>query len=143
MDFERDITIIFWTKYHGSDKFITDYSEDFTFNKETNAEGMFDRCPPPANRCRLTTNRSLIQQSEAVIFHIRDLEGISWPKFRSPEQRWIFWNLESPMHTFNPQQLKNLPPHLHFNWTLTYRYLFTPSLLYNKIIISSSLYRYY
>ena len=136
LDFEgRDITIVFWTKYFGTDKFITDYSKDFTFNEATNAEEMFNRCPQPANRCRLTTNRSLIQQSEAVIFHIRDLEGISWPEFRSPEQRWIFWNLESPLHTRNPQLLKNLPPHLHFNWTLSYRYSFTPSGLYNKIII--------
>jgi hypothetical protein len=85
-----------------------------------------NKCPPPINRCRLTNNRSLIHQSEAIIFHIRDLEGISWPEYRSPEQRWVFWNLESPIHTFNEKQLKNLPPHLHFNWTLTYRYLFTP-----------------
>ena len=47
---------------------VTEVSEDFTLNEATNAEEMFNRCRPPANRCRLTTNRSLIQQSEAVIF---------------------------------------------------------------------------
>ena len=117
----RDVLILFWTKYFESETTVGGGSESFTFI-QTMAEGMFEKCPQPANRCRLTNNRSLIEQSEAVIFHIRDLNGNQWPKFRSPEQRWIFFNMESPHHTRNEQLLKSLPSHLHFNWTLTYRY---------------------
>lgn len=116
----RDVLILFSTKYFDNVGFVDDGSERFDF-VGTNAKGMFEKCPPPANRCRLINNRSLVQQSEAVIFHARDLETIKWPEFRSPEQRWIFWNLEPPHHTRNEQLLKHLPPRFHFNWTLTYR----------------------
>jgi len=118
----RDVLILFWTKYFDSDTSIGDGTESFKFTQQTIAERVFEKCPPPVNRCRLTNNRTLIHQSEAVIFHIRDLNANQWPEFRSSEQRWIFWNIESPHHTNNEQLLKNLSPHLHFNWTFTYRY---------------------
>ena len=82
---------------------------------------LFESCPTPANRCRVTNNQSLIEQSEAVIFNSRDLVGLKWPEFRSPEQRWIFFNIESPQNT-DKEPFVNLPPHLRYNWTFTYRY---------------------
>lgn len=116
----REVTILFWTKYYNNENFFDDGLETFNFihNKPN---GMFEHCPPPANRCRLTNNRSMVNQSEAIIFHVRDLEGLKWPEFRSPEQRWIFFNQESPNFTFQEKLLKNLSKNLRFNWTQTYR----------------------
>ena len=119
----RDVTILFWTKYYGAEGFLDDGTERFDFVKNEYAQGMFDKCQHPANRCRLTNNRSLLQQSQAIIFYARHLGvDLKWPLFRSPEQRWIFFNLESPLYTHHQQQLRNLPPHLRFNWTFTYRW---------------------
>lgn len=117
----REILIVFWTKYYGAEGFVDDGTERFDFVHHE-AEGMFDNCQPPANRCRLTNNQSLVEQSEAIIFYARDLVDLKWPEFRSPEQRWIWFNLESPLYTHNKQQLQNLPRDLRFNWTLSYRY---------------------
>ena len=83
---------------------------------------IFEMCPASANRCRLTNNRSLIEQSDAIIFHIRDLNVASdMPTFRSAQQRWVFYIVESPPHTFQEETLKYLPQHYWFNWTFTYR----------------------
>ena len=107
---EKVLPVLFWTKYFDSDKFVLD-----------NMEGMFKYCPAPANRCRLTNNRSLIEESAALIFHIRDFNVDDLPKFRSPEQRWVFFLMESPKYTHKDEILKNLHPNYTFNWTLTYR----------------------
>jgi len=102
------------------DSIVHDGTETFYFVNGY-VDELFKMCPLPANRCRLTNNKSLIEQSEAVIFHAQDLADIEWPEYRSPEQRWIFFNIEPPMLTNQNDELKNLPPNLHFNWTFTYR----------------------
>ena len=84
------------------------------------------RCPKSNYTCRLTSDRSLIEQSDAVIFYAFTLNVTSdMPKFRSPQQQWIFFNLEPPTgrQGILEKQLKNLPPHLWFNLTFTYRYV--------------------
>ena len=106
----ENVMILFWTKYYGSDNFI-----------QNHGESIFHLCPEVAERCQLTNNRSLIHKSDAIIFHIRDLDINDMPKYRSPEQRWIFFLIESPRHTHKEEILKNLPPEFLFNWTLTYR----------------------
>ena len=116
------MTILLWTKLFSKDDVVHDGTETFYFDANHNAEGMFERCPPPTNRCRVTNNRSLIEQSEAVIIHAQDMTDINWPEFRSPHQRWIFFNVETPLRTNSKEILKNLRHHLHFNWTFTYRY---------------------
>ena len=119
---KRKGLIVFWTKYYGNDAFIDDGTEKFEFvNNFTNQ--MFKKCQPLANSCKLTNEKSLIHNAEGVIFHIRDISQIKWPTFRSPEQRWIFFNLESPLYTYHEEQLSLLPRHLSFNWTISYRYL--------------------
>ena len=102
----RDQLILAWTKW---------------FNQ--NPPNLhLENCPVPFNRCRLTTNRSLIKESDAVIFHTYDMNLTSdMPTFRSPLQRWCYFAMESPMHSGSEKDLQNLPPHFRFNWTLTYR----------------------
>ena len=71
--------------------------------------------------CRFTHNPNELQVSDAVLFHGRDLPGVSHmkdiEKTKPPKQRWIFFLLESPVNAGrNPASLKGL-----FNWTMTYR----------------------
>ena len=102
----REPLIFVWTKIFGKEQ--TPVS--------------FEVCPEPFNRCRMTSNRSLIKESDAVIFHARDINLKSdMPTFRSPEQRWGFYNMESPIHTGQEEEFRNLSPKFRFNMTLTYR----------------------
>ena len=109
-DYYEKVSVLFWTKYFGSDNYV-----------QENTEGMFKYCPAPANRCQLTNDRSLIEESAAVIYHIRDFDVDDLPKFRSPKQRWVFFLMESPRYTHKDEILKNLSQKYRFNWTMTYR----------------------
>jgi len=115
---KREPLILLWTKMFNMDYVVHDGSESFYFVNGY-AEQLFEKCPL-TQRCRVTNNKSLITQSEAVLFNARDLMDISYPVFRSPEQRWIFFNMESP-HATETVVLQNLSTNFHFNWTFTYR----------------------
>ncbi len=74
----------------------------------------------PVWQCETSTNRTNVHDYDAVIFHMRG----SWnpndlPQRRSPQQRYVFWNLESAAwrESLNTSTLGNF-----FNWTLTYRW---------------------
>ena len=73
----------------------------------------------PVSNCRTTSDRSLLDRSDAVIFHPinMDLNDMPPPATRKADQRWIFYNLESP--NFTPNIFKGLSN--VFNWTMTYR----------------------
>ncbi|KAJ7320094.1 hypothetical protein JRQ81_019605 [Phrynocephalus forsythii] len=78
-------------------------------------------CPPGfgLGACRLTTNRSRLQEAQAVLFHHRDLvlQGLEeMPTVRSPGQRWVWMNFESPSHSQGLRELRGI-----FNWTMSYR----------------------
>jgi len=105
------VNVLFWTKYYDSDHFVRGHEK-----------GLFQDCPALADRCILSNDRSLIEESAAVIFHMRDFNIDDLPKFRSPEQRWVFFLMESPPHTHREEMLKYLPPKYFFNWTMTYRF---------------------
>ncbi|XP_043541231.1 4-galactosyl-N-acetylglucosaminide 3-alpha-L-fucosyltransferase 9-like [Chiloscyllium plagiosum] len=69
--------------------------------------------------CHLTVNRSLFDKSHAVLFHHRDITGdlSNLPTRPRPTfQKWVWMNLESPMHASKRTGLDQL-----FNLTLTYR----------------------
>ena len=83
------------------------------------------RCPKTESQCRMIFNKSLIEESDAVLFNTFYLDNpvANMPKFRSPEQQWIFFILEPPTARRQLEQnIQNLPPHLWFNLTFTYRY---------------------
>ncbi|GFX50094.1 alpha-(1,3)-fucosyltransferase C [Trichonephila clavipes] len=76
----------------------------------------FQHCD--CRNCEVTTDRSRLSESDAVIFHARDMSLSDLPSIRYPHQRWVFYCLESPPYSDFPglQYMKNM-----FNWTMTYR----------------------
>jgi alpha-1,3-fucosyltransferase len=75
----------------------------------------------PVWQCDISTNRSNVEEYDAVIIHVRgnNYNPEDLPKRRSPHQRYVFWNLESAelVEFINTTILAN-----YFNWTLTYRW---------------------
>ena len=75
--------------------------------------GALSACPNMIGRCEFTANMSLIKESDALLFFIRNSVG---RHFRQPHQKWIFSINESPVHTH-----RNLSNYENkFNLTLTY-----------------------
>lgn len=74
----------------------------------------------PVWQCETSTNRSDVQNYDAVIFHMRSWKSNDLPQNRSlHQQRYIFWLLESAGW---PEYLDTKPLGNFFNWTLTYRW---------------------
>lgn len=69
--------------------------------------------------CHLTADQNLYDQAHGVIIHHRDIRGdfSNMPQKPRPTfQKWVWWNMESPAHSPNFPQLKEL-----FNLTTSYR----------------------
>ena len=104
---QKGKVILFWTNFFESKDFYVGLGDKpFRLCRENISTG-----------CLTTTDRRLLNRSDAVIFHIRDLDLEDMPALRLPHQRWIFYLMESPNHT--PNILLNLAD--TFNWTMTYR----------------------
>ncbi|XP_050052502.2 alpha-(1,3)-fucosyltransferase C-like [Dermacentor andersoni] len=99
--------IMMWTK------FFSDWYG--TLDDERIGEVLLENCPA---KCLVTNDRRLIEYSDAVIFHVRDLKMADLPPKRFSWQKWVFFLMESPPHTgFRDFHLT----HGMFNWTMTYR----------------------
>ena len=75
--------------------------------------------------CNFTSDKSLYNISDAVVFHAREdtvpatvKELGSMP--RPVNQRWVMFIIESPLNLFNSQKLKCFDSHGPLNWTATY-----------------------
>ncbi|XP_053561041.1 alpha-(1,3)-fucosyltransferase 4 [Bombina bombina] len=67
--------------------------------------------------CQLTTNRSMYQEADAIIFHHRDIGDYNdFPLRRYSSQKWIWMNFESPSHSNWLRSFGGI-----FNWTMSYR----------------------
>ncbi|XP_054719863.1 alpha-(1,3)-fucosyltransferase C-like [Uloborus diversus] len=94
-------TILLWTKFFG----ISDYVPKLSTLG----------CPKP--KCFITSDRRFLNKSDALVFHLRDINLKDLPAYRNKNQVWILVHHESPHHT--PDVLKYLNG--LFNWTATYR----------------------
>ncbi|GFY73774.1 glycoprotein 3-alpha-L-fucosyltransferase A [Trichonephila inaurata madagascariensis] len=75
------------------------------------------------NNCRLTTNDSLVNASDAVLFHLHQTKGPeTLPSVHPQKQIWIFFTDESPFHTFYATRKYTMKDYNGlFNWSMTYR----------------------
>lgn len=98
--------ILFWTTFYGANvwsKLRMDLNES---------------CPN--SNCQLTTDRRLLNESDAVIFHFWNDELDVLPAFRTSNQRYVYLNFESAVRSRNRIPSEKIPPNF-FNWTATYR----------------------
>ncbi|CAL4122202.1 unnamed protein product, partial [Meganyctiphanes norvegica] len=73
----------------------------------------------PVSNCILSSNRSRypITDWDAIVWHFRSSDR-SLPVHRSPNSRYVFYMMESPLNLF----AKDLKEYNElFNWTMTYR----------------------
>ncbi|KAM4701791.1 alpha-(1,3)-fucosyltransferase 4 [Discoglossus pictus] len=69
------------------------------------------------SNCQLTTNRSMYQEADAILFHHRDIGDFNdFPLRTQTSQKWIWMNFESPSHSPWLRSLGGI-----FNWTMSYR----------------------
>ncbi|OWA55461.1 hypothetical protein BV898_19848, partial [Hypsibius exemplaris] len=97
--------ILFWTDY-----FDMDILPAMAFN--------LSECP--VRNCLLTSDRSRLTASAAVVFHGDNLDADDLPPSRDINQLFIFFSLESPFHAGIPN-LERHPWPGFFNLTWTYR----------------------
>lgn len=71
--------------------------------------------------CMTTDDRSLQNQSDALIFHPNDYNSSDLPLTRSPEQLYIFLYYEALVTERYRLSVFNHPLPNFFNWTMTYR----------------------
>ena len=73
-----------------------------------------------ADRCEVTTDKSRLDESDAIVFHFPDiLPWTALPRTRRTDQVWVLYNLEPPPRQIwytGGSKYRNL-----FNWTLSYR----------------------
>ena len=78
---------------------------------------VFANCP--VNNCYLTSDKSRIAKSDAVLFHVHEVD--TFPEYERPiKQRWVFFMLESPQFSANTVY-RSEPWRSAFNWTMTYK----------------------
>lgn len=71
-------------------------------------------CPVPW--CIISDDKELLRDSDAVIFHGRDMPRVL-PTERSSNQRWVYFVQENPHYTSpEPSKYNGV-----FNWTMTYK----------------------
>ncbi|XP_060085044.1 alpha-(1,3)-fucosyltransferase fut-5-like [Ylistrum balloti] len=71
-----------------------------------------------AHACSVTSDKSRIQEADAVLFHIFDLWfWLGMPAYRDPSQIWVVWWAEPTTRVWpDLRRFRNT-----FNWTMTYR----------------------
>ncbi|KAF7635381.1 Glyco_tran_10_N domain-containing protein [Meloidogyne graminicola] len=95
--------IIIWTGFYGNN-FLSYWS----------IKNITEQCP---YKCRYSDDKSLEKNASVILFHIRDrIDPL--PKYRTPEQLYTFFVLESPPHTWGMG--RDVSPDF-FNITMTYR----------------------
>ena len=97
--------ILRWTKFYGGSWGVPE------------GRSVFGELDCPEQRCVITDDRDRLVEASAVLVHIRDVTTPDdLPRTRTAEQRWVFFNLESPYNTrVNLSLFNGL-----FNWTSTY-----------------------
>lgn len=107
--FEDMKIILLWTSFF--------HWKDFNFGL---GQEPFLKAGCRFTNCMTTNDRSLINQSKALIFHPTNFKIKDLPSYRTPDQRYIYSFFESSTKE------RSLPifhktPKGYFNWTMTHR----------------------
>ncbi|KAI9562625.1 hypothetical protein GHT06_010079 [Daphnia sinensis] len=102
--------ILFWNKYFGTE----DYEVEL-------GKSSFLEAGCRVTNCLLTADRTMLNDSDAVIFHANDFNEREMPdpRHRRSNQRFIFYNYETIL-TASDMPVFSQTKHF-FNWTMTYR----------------------
>lgn len=103
----RPPRILMWTSFYGSW-----YG---SLNKEKTGEDVTRGC---STKCFVTNDRNLLETSDAIVFHVRDMDMNDLPPRRSESQKWVFWSMEPPPYSVFAgfSYMRDM-----FNWTMSYR----------------------
>ena len=136
-DPNRIRTVLFWTTWF-----------DKPFGKMWNGKSgnaFLSKCPDEEvfKKCVITDDRSRLTEADAVVFHTPDMINVAnpfgghdVPYFRHPNQRYIFYNMESPVHTL-VRFVNNFPSLSSLHLDLLFLLMFT-ILDWTIMIISST-----
>jgi alpha-1,3-fucosyltransferase len=107
---DKKFIILYWTKFY---EFSPDFGNAGLGGKP------FSHCGENAG-CLATIDRGLLNDSDAVVFHARqiNLSDLPNPGWRRPHQHFIFFEVEAPTHVYKFQDAFF---HNYFNRTMTYR----------------------
>lgn len=95
-----NVVILFWTKW---------------FDKVYPSDEFFGNC---LDRCTFIHDKKQFENSDALLFHARDIYPLDLPKRKFNEQIYIFDSRETPEMTFVP--LLGVPIGF-FDWIISYR----------------------
>src|SRR6201996_3221739 len=104
--FDQNINIVLWTKW---------FSNEWPTYKPTECE---------YNNCVFTRNREEVQTSDAILFHWRDIDERDVPNVKPFQQKWVLFNMESPINTYTSYSThRQTNSHLFksFDWIMSYR----------------------
>ena len=104
--------ILYWTGFYGNKNMV------FGFGQEP-----FIKAGCPVTNCWATANRSNLNASDAVIFHVNvDFNETDLPEHRFQHQRYILYHMEAhPVGSWGqPSPGLKVAPHF-YNWTMTHR----------------------
>ena len=73
----------------------------------------------PVNNCFFTDDIDKFNESDVVIFFIQYM--YDFPDYRFPNQRFVFYELDSPANTKSYPFTNNHTRYNYFNWTMTHR----------------------
>ena len=107
---DKKFIILYWTKFY---EFSPDFGNAGLGGKP------FSHCGENAG-CLATIDRGLLNDSDAVVFHARqmNLSDLPNPGWRRPHQHFIFFEVEAPTHVY---KFKDAFFRNYFNRTMTYR----------------------
>lgn len=76
--------ILLWTAFQGDP--LKNDLEQLVYTKDS--RDVLDQLRCPVNNCKLTLNRTLANESDLIVFHLRNKID-KWPVYRPPNQRWV------------------------------------------------------
>lgn len=100
--------------YDNETKYILDWTTFFG-TPMTTENGWLKDCPD--FNCQMISQKSMLNRSHAVSFHMRNMDWNNLPLIRLPDQYYVFYLMESPIHS----NVDSARADGFFNLTISYR----------------------